>query len=101
MSWETRGNNRYYYRRRKVAGRVIGEYVGAGYLAEVMAAEDEAARQARQAAASAWRATVEADRRHDEALADIAALVRAAVAGVLIADGYHMHKRQWRKTRNG
>lgn len=99
MSWETRGNNRYYYRRRKVAGRVIGEYVGAGYLAEVMAAEDEAARQARQAAAAEWRSIVEADRRQEKALADIAALVRAAIAAVLIANGYHTHKRQWRKTR--
>lgn len=99
MSWETRGNNRYYYRRRKVAGRVIGEYVGAGYLAEVMAAEDEAARQARQAAAAEWRSIVEADRRQEKMLAEIDTLVRAAVAGVLIANGYHTHKRQWRKTR--
>lgn len=99
MSWETRGNNRYYYRRRKVAGRVIGEYVGAGYLAEVMAAEDEAARQARQAAAAEWRSIVEADRRQERTLAEIDTLVRATVAGVMIANGYHTHRRQWRKTR--
>lgn len=84
-----------------MAGRVIGEYIGAGAVAEAVAAGDEADRQARQATAAAWRATIEADRRHDEALADIAALVRTAVAAVLIADGCHMHKRQWRKTRNG
>lgn len=101
MSWETRGNNRYYYRRRKVAGRVIGEYVGAGYLAEVMAAEDEAARQARQAAAAEWRSIVEADRRQEKALAEVDSLVGAAIAAVMIANGYHMHKRQWRKARNG
>lgn len=99
MSWETRGNNRYYYRRRKVAGRVVSEYVGTGYLAEVMAAEDATDRQARQAAAAEWRSIVEADRRQEKALAEVDTLVRAAVAGVLIANGYHTHKRQWRKVR--
>lgn len=99
MSWETRGNNRYYYRRRKVNGRVVAEYIGAGDVAELLAKSDELDRQRRQLEAAEWRSIVEADRRQEKALADIAALVRAAIAAVLIANGYHTHKRQWRKTR--
>ena len=41
MPWEKRSNNRYYYRRRKVGGRVIAEYVGSGVLADLAAYLDD------------------------------------------------------------
>lgn len=47
MAWETRGNRRYYYRARKINGRVVKEYVGTGASAEAAAVEDEARRIAR------------------------------------------------------
>jgi len=99
MSWETRGNNRYYYRRRKVDGRVISEYIGAGGVAKALAELDDIERQERQQAAAEWRALVDTDRRQVATLAELDDLVRSAVAGVLIANGYHTHKRQWRKMR--
>ncbi len=99
MSWETRGNNRYYYRRRKVGGRVIAEYVGAGDVAEALARLDDIDRRERARAAAAWRATVETERATAAALAELDELVRSATAAVLIANGYHTHRRQWRKTR--
>lgn len=99
MSWETRGNNRYYYRRRKVAGRVVSQYIGAGELAQALAGLDDIDREQRRHEAAAWRQTIEDDRRHDEALAQVDDLVKAAVSAVLIAHGYHTHKRQWRKAR--
>jgi hypothetical protein len=99
MSWETRGNNRYYYRRRKVNGRVESEYIGAGGVAELLAAGDDLARQRRQLEAAEWRAIVEADRRQSDELAEVEDLVTAATAAVLIANGYHTHKRQWRKAQ--
>ena len=37
MGWETRGNNTYYYRKRRVGPSVVSEYAGsgkAGLLAE-------------------------------------------------------------------
>ena len=100
MSWETRGNNRYYYRRRKVGGRVVAEYVGTGATADMLAAMDGIDRHERQRAAAEWRAIVDADRRQEKMLAKVDELVRAAVAGVMIANGYHTHRRQWRKTRD-
>lgn len=99
MSWETRGSNRYYYRRRKVNGRIIAEYMGAGYLAEVAAELDEIERLRRELAAAEWRAVVEAEREQSAALARVEEIVKSAVAAVLIANGYHTHKRQWRRMR--
>lgn len=99
MGWETRGNSRYYYRKARAAGRVVSEYVGAGLLAEAVAGADELERDERRRAAAEWRAIVDADRRHAEALAEIDDLVKAAVAAVLIVNGYHTHRRQWRRAR--
>lgn len=55
MGWETRRNNRYYYRARKVGGRVVKEYVGAGPVAETVAAQDARVRSERLATATARR----------------------------------------------
>lgn len=99
MSWETRGNNRYYYRRRKVGGRVVTEYIGAGDVAEALAGLDELDRQRRQLDAAEWQAFVEDERRTSAALAEVDELVRSAVAAVLIINGYHTHRRQWRRQR--
>ncbi len=99
MGWETRANGRFYYRKRRVNGRVISEYVGNGDVAEALAMLDEHDRQHRQRAAAEWRAIVDADRRHDDDLAAVDALVKSAVAAVMLANGYHTHKRQWRRQR--
>ena len=97
MSWETRGNYRYYYRRRKVNGRVEAEYIGSGPVADALAGLDKFERQQRQDEVAEWRAFIETDRRTVAALADVDELVRSAVAAVLIVNGYHTHKRQWRR----
>ncbi|MBW7959671.1 MAG: hypothetical protein H3C69_08945 [Candidatus Promineofilum sp.] len=99
MGWETRGNGSYYYRKVRKGGRVVSEYIGAGGVAEALAGLDELDRRQRQRAAADWRAVVESDRQQAEALAEVDELVKSAVAAVLIANGYHTHKRQWRKMR--
>ena len=57
MGWEQRGNNPYYYRARRINGRVVKEYVGTGASAEAAAAEDKARRQARQIASAKRKST--------------------------------------------
>ena len=49
VSWETRGNQRYYYRGSRQQGRVVKEYVGRGAEAEAAAERDLAGRAERAA----------------------------------------------------
>lgn len=53
MAWEQRGNRRYYYRAKKIGGRVVKHYLGAGIAAHNAAAKDKAARDRRIAEADA------------------------------------------------
>jgi hypothetical protein len=97
MAWE-RG---YYYRVRKINGRVVREYVGAGRVAELVAQLDAIEREERAATRAAWRA----EKARLEALdADVAALIDLtdlAAAAALRAAGFHQHKGQWRRKRHG
>jgi hypothetical protein len=96
MAWETRGNQRYYYRARKVNGRVIKEYVGTGAAAEAAAAEDEARRIAR---AKRKSVSIEGD--------PLTSLMDSYLEfsdiffnGSLVASGYYRHHGgEWRRRR--
>jgi hypothetical protein len=56
MGWEARGNRLYYFRYRKINGRVTREYLGAGAVAELAFAADRLRRADRRAEAEARRA---------------------------------------------
>ena len=99
MAWETRGNGRYYYRKVRDGGRVRSEYIGAGMLAEAHAGLDEIDRHSAAAGRVAWAATVQAERDAERAIDEAADVAEALTAAVLIAAGYHTHRRQWRRQR--
>jgi hypothetical protein len=95
MSWETRGNNVYYYRARRINGRVVKEYLGTGASAEAAAAEDEARRKARQ---------ITSTYKKEDAIACVADsfldLSENLFAGSLVASGYYRHHGgEWRQRR--
>jgi hypothetical protein len=96
MGWE-RG---YYYRVRKVHGRVVREYLGKGWLADLAAATDAHTRAEREAR----RETLREERAEQQAVEEILEALdeRADLAAraALLAAGYHQHKRgEWRKRR--
>jgi hypothetical protein len=68
-------------------------------LAEAYADLDADARDNAAAARAAWAKTVQAERRHDAALSEVDDMVRTMTAAVLIAEGFHTHRRQWRRQR--
>ncbi len=96
MAWE-RG---YYYRVRKVNGRVVREYVGTGRLAELVAQQDAIERQHREAERAerlAKQAELEA---LDAPLAELCQLAELLARAALLAAGFRQHKRgEWRKRR--
>ena len=95
----SRGNRSYYYRKRRSGGQVSSEYVGQGEVAGLIAQLDTIERtkqQAQQASDAAERARLEVD---DHEAAAVAALVTTLTRGVLVANGFHQHKRQWRRRR--
>jgi hypothetical protein len=99
MGWDNRG---YYYRSRKVNGRVKREYIGAGPGAD-LAAQLDAGRRADQEAAR------QSEHARRQELADLDApldaldeLVDLVARAALLAAGYRQHRRgEWRKKRGG
>lgn len=97
MAWETRnGRGRYYTRSRKVGGRVLREYVGAGIPGELAAAADEEARALAQVRREARRRERQEAERIEAALGALAELSNERMTEELEAAGYHCHKGEWR-----
>jgi hypothetical protein len=101
MAWEPRRNGRtYYYRSRRVQGRVVKEYMGGSEHGRQAAAADQAARDSRR----------QAERLHKEKNKDVDALViqlnefdkliEQLVTCQLICSGWRQHHRQWRPPTN-
>jgi hypothetical protein len=102
MAWETRrGNGRYYTRSRWQGGKVVRQYVGTGPDAERAAAEDEARRAQERARRDADNAEIERLDAADAALAGLERAAGLAARAMLVAAGYHQHKRgEWRRRRD-
>jgi len=97
MAWV---KGRYYTRSRKVGGRVVREYVGAGRVGELAAQLDALERERREterAVRRAERAELEA---LDVPLNELNDLADLLVRAALVAAGFHQHNRgEWRKRR--
>lgn len=101
MAWETRkGSGRYYTRSRRVNGRVVREYGGAGFPGECLELQQHAERLDRQRAQHqnwiAWDACQSAT----ALLGVYCELVEVITRDALEGAGYHRHHRgEWRKRR--
>jgi hypothetical protein len=96
MSWK----GRYYYRTRKIRGRVVREYFGAGPAAELAAQEDQRRRRQREAERAAWQAEKETLAELERAVSRLDEQVDLLATAALLAAGYHRPKRgPWRRKR--
>jgi hypothetical protein len=97
MGWE---KGKYYTRSRKVNGRVVREYVGAGELGELAARVDALEREKRLLVRLE---VVQTRLTHDKVAANLKVLAghaRLLARAALLAAGYHQHARgAWRKRR--
>jgi hypothetical protein len=101
MGWVTRKGGRYYYANERIGDRVITTYHGAGERAEAVASLLEQERIERELARAQDLAEVERMRAEDCELNIIDDLVVDLTKGALLDAGYHQHRGQWRKMRNG
>ncbi len=99
MGWELRRGQRYYYRKRRVNGQVVSEYIGTGPNAEAAAAQDALEREQRAIARQQQRAARLEHKEVDQSMAQLERTVRALMHATLLANGFHSHKGQWRKRR--
>jgi hypothetical protein len=103
MGWEQRGNHSYYYRKQRIGARVRSVYVGRGRIADMTAALDavqqrDLERERRKEQQEQHTSQV-LDASIDASIELLAKLVSTLTEAVLVAHGFHQHKRQWRKKR--
>lgn len=100
MGWEERGGRLYYYRSRRVGGRVVKEYVGSGPDAELIVDVEEEARRAERRRRESERAERELLSAEDKEVAEVYDLIDRVAKAALIEAGYRQHNRgEWRLKR--
>jgi hypothetical protein len=101
MGWEKRGNNLYYYRKKRDGDRVMSEYVGNGRMAQRISVEDREERERKWKEIEAMAQKRDSFRVVDQHAVQTSRLIKQVAEVFLIMAGYHKHKGQWRKARNG
>jgi hypothetical protein len=101
MGWEQRGNNSYYYKKERDGSRVKSVYVGRGEIAHMVAQI-----QSRSPLLEKFARTMKLPEqlkleRAEAALKQACDLIDLTTQAALLAAGFHTHKRQWRRLRNG
>jgi hypothetical protein len=101
MGWEQRNGKRYYYRKIRQGRRVISEYVGAGEVAESLLELDQFDRAQKTYFRSIWKDQKVEVTNLDKNINQLGKVFRSMTRASLLTSGYHPHKGQWRRTRNG
>ncbi len=105
MGWEIRERGGpYYTRSRRMEGRVVREYLGAGLVGRLSAEADRIKREREEAEKVRHRRELEHLEEHLEALvspaAELGEAAEVLVRAELLACGYHKHKGEWRRERS-
>src|SRR5262245_51154134 len=95
MGWIQRGSKRYYYRSKRVGGRIRTEAFS-GLRAELEARADDEAREARRRE----REQIAEDRELDAELDQLFGKLEELTAYQLEGLGYHCRQGEWRRRRN-
>lgn len=96
MAWK-RG---YYYRNKRIDGKVVTEYLGSGYSAQLFDQLNQHAQAEAERKHQAWRAIQDEQQRLDQMIDAYGRLADAYVTALLLVNGYRQHKRsEWRKRR--
>jgi len=99
MGWEKRGFGQYYYRKKRVNGRVVSEYVGAGILAEATQTLDQMESENRELQRQIEKDQKEKAAAVDQAIDQNLESIGKLIESVLLEHGYHKARGEWRKKR--
>lgn len=101
MAWETRnGRGRYYTRSRRVKGRAVREYVGAGPMAASVAEADQARREQVRAENDKFKALRQQDQEMDDLVSAFDSVCQQVAKAALLLAGFKQHKLgEWRRCR--
>ena len=99
MKWKIINGHRYYYRSKRVGGKVKTTYFGAGEPASLMAQIDQFERLERAAERWAEREKREESDAEEKAVADWFDQVQAVADAAMVEAGFHKHRGQWRRKR--
>lgn len=97
MGWEKRGLGQYYYRKKRVNGRVVSEYVGSGILAEATLMLDQVEKGKTDLEKIEQQIEKEQAAAIDQAVDQNLVSIGELIESTLIAYGYHKVKGEWRK----
>jgi hypothetical protein len=101
MGWVSRAGKSYYYESRRVDGKPVKVYVGAGPAAEAAAAGVEKRRAERLDQAEKLVADGAAHAAASAPLDELCGLTDLLAGATLILGGFHRHDRgQWRRKRH-
>ena len=92
---------RYYYRSKREGHSVVTEYLGGGEIAELTAQIDAMERQREAEERKSIREERAEQRAIDTQIDAGGRELRRVLRAYLLANGYHTHKGQWRKRRDG
>jgi thioesterase domain-containing protein len=99
MGWEDRSGHSYYYRKERRGPRVVSRYVGAGQTARFLAMLDALDREAEEEKRAAEIEAREATELGEAHAIAFGAVCETLTLATLLAEGFHTHKREWRRAR--
>ena len=99
MAWVNINGHRYYRRSKRVGGRVVTEHVGRGELAEMVAAHDRVERELSRSTRDCERSGRRVEAHSFAQFFELDGVVSDVVAALAHRQGWHRHKRQWRRKR--
>jgi hypothetical protein len=91
----------YFYKKRREGNRVISEYVGGGQLVVLAEGQAQIERERKEREREEVHAARMSMAEIDQQLDSFSRMVDSLMEAHLVALGFHQHKRQWRKKRNG
>ena len=101
MGWEQRGKNSYYYKKERDGSKVKSVYVGRGEVAHMVSKLQSSSTQLQKLMRAKRSIEVNELERVEATLDRAIELTQLFTQAALLAAGFHTHRRQWRRKRNG